>query len=347
MKACLYSAFGGRVSYSSVADPKVSPEGVILRVEATGLCRSDWHGWQGHDPDIRLPHVPGHELAGIVEVTGRAVRKFRKGDRVTLPFVCGCGRCEQCQSGNPQVCDNQFQPGFTHWGSFAQYVAIEYADFNLVHLPEEINFSVAASLGCRFGTAWRALVVQGNVKPNQWLAIHGCGGVGLSAIMIACHFSVNVIAVDISSSALALAKQLGADYCLDASSSQDIPGQIRDLTSGGAQVSLDAFGSKETCLNSIQCLRKQGRHVQVGLMTGQDKFISLAMDSIIANELAILGSHGIQSVVYHDIFKHIISGELKPDKMITRETSLSQAGKYLENMNSTGGPGITMITTFD
>ena len=99
-----------------------------------------------------LPHVPGHELAGVVEEVGRDVRRWAVGDRVTVPFVSGCGRCPPCLSGDPQICDDQFQPGFHGWGSFAERVGLRYADTNLVGLPEELDFVTAASLGCRFGT---------------------------------------------------------------------------------------------------------------------------------------------------------------------------------------------------
>ena len=179
MRAAYYSEFKGPVSIERLPDPDPAPGGVVIRVMASGLCLSDWHGWMGHDPDITLPHVPGHELSGVIEACGPEVKMFHVGDRVTVPFVGGCGACPQCASGNQQICDRQFQPGFTHWGSFAQFVAIDYADVNLVRLPESIDFVTAASLGCRFATAFRAVMAQGKVSKDQWVAVHGCGGVGL------------------------------------------------------------------------------------------------------------------------------------------------------------------------
>ena len=166
-------------------DPAPAPDGVVIRVEANGICRSDWHGWMGHDSDIHLPHVPGHELAGVVEAVGQETRRWKTGDRVTVPFAVGCGNCPQCLSGNQHICDDYFQPGFTAWGSFAEYVAIPYADVNLVRVPEELDFVTAASLGCRFITSFRAVVGPGRAAPGEWVVVHGCGGVGLSAIMIA------------------------------------------------------------------------------------------------------------------------------------------------------------------
>src|SRR5262245_39937678 len=147
MKAVYYDEFAKPPRVQQVADPAPKPGGVVVEVEATGLCRSDWHGWMGHDPDIVLPHVPGHELAGVISAIGAEVTGWKVGDRVTVPFVCGCGRCPECASGNPQVCPNQFQPGFTAWGSFAEYVAIDYADTNLVALPAWLDSATAACLG--------------------------------------------------------------------------------------------------------------------------------------------------------------------------------------------------------
>ena len=174
MRAVVYEQFGTPPSVRTVADPVPAPHGVVIKVEATGLCRSDWHGWMGHDPDIVLPHVPGHELAGTVAAVGSQVRSWRVGDRVTAPFVCGCGHCFECRSGNHQVCEKQFQPGFTAWGSFAEYVALDFADTNLVRLNDDLDFATAASLGCRFVTSFRAIVDQGaratrRVGGRAWL----------------------------------------------------------------------------------------------------------------------------------------------------------------------------------
>ena len=215
MRAVIFERFGGPLEVQRVADPEPSPAGVVVRVGASGVCRSDWHGWQGHDPDISLPHVPGHELAGTVAAVGDAVVRWRVGDRVTVPFVCACGRCPRCAAGQQQVCDRQTQPGFTHWGSYAELVCLEAADVNLVALPDEMSFATAASLGCRYATAFRAVVQQGRVRPGEWVAVHGCGGVGLSAVQIAVAAGARVVAVDVTDGALELARAFGAEHVVD------------------------------------------------------------------------------------------------------------------------------------
>lgn len=346
MKAVYYEKFQGKVEVKEVANPTVSADSVIIKVGATGLCRSDWHGWMGHDPDIVLPHVPGHELAGTISEVGSEIKKFKVGDRVTVPFVSGCGCCPECNTGNHQVCDDQFQPGFTAWGSFAEFVEIKYADINLVHLPIEIDFVTAASLGCRFITSFRAVIDQGKVSAGEWVAVHGCGGVGLSAINIAAGAGAIVIAIDIDDNKLELAKELGASVLINAKKVESIPEEILKITGRGAHVSLDALGSQETCFNSIACLRKRGKHIQVGLTTADHKHPKVPMDKVVAHEIEILGSHGMQAFRYHAVFEMIKAGKVQPELMLGKTISLEEVPEKLVNMNKFENLGVTVINMF-
>jgi alcohol dehydrogenase len=334
------------VTIETLPDPSPPAGGVVLQVAASGLCRSDWHGWMGNDADIRLPHVPGHELAGVVAAVGAGVRRCKVGDRVTLPFVCGCGECGECKSGNHQVCDHQFQPGFTAWGSFAEYVAIRYADVNLVSLPDEIDAVTAAGLGCRFITSFRAVVDQARVMEGEWVAVHGCGGVGLSAVMIARAAGARVVAVDIQADRLKLAGELGAECTVLAGETVDVVAAIRETTTGGAHVSVDALGSPETCLNSVSCLRKRGRHVQVGIMKAGEHQVRIPIDQVIAWELEILGSHGMQAHRYGAMLEMIVEGRLHPEKLIGSTIPLSEVPVELAAMDRFQGAGMTVINRF-
>ncbi len=343
MRAAYYSEFKGSISIEQVDDPTPTDDGVVIRVDAAGLCRSDWHGWQGRDADIQLPHVPGHELAGVIESVGNDVRHFETGDRVTLPFCCGCGTCPQCESGNEQVCDNYFQPGFTGWGAFAEFVAIRYADTNLVRLPENIDSITAASLGCRFITAFRAVCDQGRVQEGEWVAVHGCGGVGLSAIMIAKAFAANVVAVDVNENALMRAKQLGAHTLVSAKTSHDIAEEIREHTHGGVHLSIDAIGHPDACMNSINSLRKRGRHVQVGIFSDTD-IVGVSMAQVMSRELEIIGSHGMQAHRYSEVFAMIDTGALKPEKLLGRTISLDELPAALSGMDEAEESGVTVVS---
>lgn len=346
MKAAFYEKFKGQVTIKQLPDPAPSKHGVVIQVMATGLCRSDWHGWMGHDPDITLPHVPGHEFAGVVKATGKEVRQWKTGDRVTVPFVCGCGTCHQCLSGNQQICDNQFQPGFTAWGSFAEYVAIDYADTNLVRLPENIDYVTGSILGCPFVTSFRAVEARGKVSAGYWVAVYGCGGVGLSAIMIAGALGANVIAVDITNNKLKLARSIGAIDTINANEINNVAEKVIDITNGGAHVSIDALGSHQTCIQSISCLRKQGKHIQIGLMFAEESNPPIPMDKVIANELEILGSHGIQAYEYDRLLKMIEKGKLHPEKLIDKTINLEESTAELVDMKSFSGTGITVINKF-
>ena len=346
MRAAIYEEFQGDVEVRNVDDPSPSDHGAVLKVAATGVCRSDWHGWMGHDLDIEVPHVPGHELAGVVEAVGPNVRNWRAGAHVTVPFVCACGDCPQCDSGNQQICDNQTQPGFTHWGSYAEFVAIDHADINLVALPEDIGFSTAASLGCRFATSFRAVAAQGGVRPGNWVAVHGCGGVGLSAVMIAKAFDARVIAVDIDDDALRLARDAGAESVVNAADVASVVEAITEVSAGGVHLSIDALGSVDTCFNSIANLRKRGRHVQVGLMAGADYRPALPMELVIAKELELVGSHGMQAIEYPRMLEMITSGKLTPDTLIRQHVNLETAAAALGDPRSLHVAGVTIIDSF-
>ena len=233
MQALVYDDFNAPLTLREVPKPEPAPKGVVLEVLACGVCRSDWHGWKGHDPMIDPPNVPGHEVVGTVTTVGERVGRWSGGERVTVPFVSGCGNCSQCRAGHQQVCPNQFQPGFSGLGAFAELVKIDYADENLVRLPDQISAVTGASLGCRFATAFRAVVDQGEVSSGDWVAVHGCGGVGLSAIMIARAAGAQVVAVDISDAALALAEEIGARHVINGRNTKDVAEAVRQATDGG------------------------------------------------------------------------------------------------------------------
>jgi alcohol dehydrogenase len=341
MRAVLYEKFSEPPQLRDVPEPTLTPDAVILAVKATGLCRSDWHGWMGHDPDITLPHVPGHELAGEIVAVGAAVQGWAVGERVTAPFICACGTCEQCASGNHQVCTRQEQPGFTYWGSFADLVSIPRADVNLVALPEDMSYEAAASLGCRYATSFRAVVDVGRVAAGEWVAVHGCGGVGLSAVAIAAASGARVVAVDIDPGALELASELGASAVVNARE-HDAAAAVQAVTGGGAHLSVDALGSAPTCVGSIRSLRRRGRHVQVGLLPPAAGRPEVPMELVIAYELELLGSHGMQAHAYPRMLAMVAKGALNPEKLVRRRISLEEAPQALVDLGSFPGPGITV-----
>lgn len=346
MRAALYDRFNGPVEIADVDEPDCPADGAIVAVRANGVCRSDWHGWVGHDPDIRLPHVPGHECTGEVVAVGPDSRRWRPGDRVAIPFAGGCGHCGQCRTGDTHICDNHVQPGFTHWGAFAERVVAHHADVNLVRLPDSVGFVEGAALGCRFMTAFRGVAHVGGVRPGDWIAIHGLGGVGLSAVMIAHAAGARVIGIDVSEAALTRAMDLGAEHALNAAAVDDVPGTIHDITDGGAAVSIDALGHAQTLWNSVACLAKRGAHVQIGLMADGAASAEVPMGQVIGRELRLLGSHGMPTVDYPDMLGMVESGALEPAKLVTKTVDLAEGVAVMTAMGDSSPDGIVVIDRF-
>lgn len=343
MRAVVIDAVRSQPEVREVDRPVAPDGGVVVQVLATGLCRSDWHAWAGHD-EITFPHVPGHELAGVVADVGVGVTRWIVGDRVTVPFVCGCGRCAWCRDGNAQVCPDQQQPGFTHDGSFAEYVALHGADTNLVRIPDDVDTTAAVSLGCRFATAYRALVGRARLGPGEQVTVVGAGGVGLSAVMIAHALGARVIAVDRNPDALAVAARLGADHTLLADG-VDVPAAVAELTGGGSQVAVDAVGSEQTCADGVRSLRRRGRHVQIGLLPtgGPGGLPRVPMDRVIAWELDVLGSHGMAAEDYPGMLALIEAGRLEPHRLVGRVIGLDEAAVALPLVDRATTAGITII----
>jgi alcohol dehydrogenase len=349
MRAALMTAFREPLQVTTVADPAVPADGVVLEVLASGVCRSDWHGWQGHDPTLVLPHVPGHEMAGRVAALGPEVRAHAVGDLVTVPFCCGCGRCEQCLAGQTQVCDDEVQPGFTQWGSFAELVALPHADVNLVGLPADADPVAMAALGCRFMTAWAAAVEHGAVRPGQWVAVHGCGGLGLSLVMVATSLGAHVVAVDLDADRLAKARSLGAVATIDASaggSADAAAAAVVEATAGGAHVSFDAVGSAGTAAASVLSLRKRGRHVQVGLMLATDRSAPMPMARVISYELSLVGVHGMAVGHYPALVAEVAAGRLDPGSLIGSRITLDDVPAELDAMTTFQQQGLSVVTSF-
>ena len=344
MRAVMFDEFQQVPRVVDAPEPTCPPDGVVVRVAATGLCRSDWHGWRGHDAGISLPHVPGHELAGTIEAVGQDVTSWHVGERVTTPFVVACGVCATCRRGDQQVCEDQRQPGFTGWGSYAELVAIERADVNLVRLPATMTFDVAASLGCRFATAYRAVVLVGQVTEGEWVVVHGCGGVGLAAVMVAASRGARVVAVDVSPASLELAQSVGASTLLDPRE-VDVPSAVHELTDGGADVSIDAIGHEAVVTQSLASLRTRGRHVQIGLVAGGGAPLADAIGTIIGSELQVLGSHGMAAHDYPPMMDEIAAGRLRPDLLIREAIGIDDVPHRLAGLDEvgSGAGGATVI----
>ena len=348
MKAAVMEAYREPLVVREVPDPKAGPDGAVVRVEANGICRSDWHGWAGDWPTFfNLPHVLGHEMCGVIEEVGPEVRNMTPGMRVIVPFSSGDGTCPWCKTGLGHLCDNPITVGFTTWGGFAQFVAIDHADFNLVELPDAVDFVAGAGMGCRYMTAFHGIAERARVQAGEWVVVHGCGGIGLSAVQIATALGANVIGVDIGKDKLDFATELGAVAVVDASESNNSARAVREITGGGAHVSVDALGIEATCRNAIKSLRQRGRHVQIGITVGAAKGdLSVPIDAIVNKEIQILGSRGMPVTEFSAMLRMVAAGRLDPGKLVTRKVPLEETSAVIAAMDSYDTLGFTVIDRF-
>jgi len=355
MRAAILREYGEPLAVRDVPDPEPASDGAVVRVEACGVCRSDWHAWAGHGEwaDDRVPRgqVLGHEPAGEVVAVGDEVDRFGPGDRVVVPFSLGDGSCPHCRRGAGNVCEKGRALGFepAAQGAFAERVAVPAADYNLVERPPWLGATAAAALGCRYMTAYHALVERAGVEGGNAVAVHGCGGVGLSAVQIAAALGARVIAVDVDDDALALATESGADATVnptdEGGESRSVPERVRDRTDGGADVSLDALGIADTCRNSVRSLRPRGTHVQVGLTTEAERGeVSLPTDWMTRWEISFIGSRGMPPTSYPDLFALIEATNVDPGALVTDELSLSEVSARLAVMDEYEARGVEVVT---
>ncbi len=346
MRAAVITQYKQPLEVQEIPDPVPGPADAIIQTEACGICRSDWHLWQHHwtwlGIELALPRVPGHEFGGTVVEVGREVRGYRVGDRVTVPFHLGCGLCELCRSGRYNLCLAYGCIGIDSDGGYGSLVKVPSADTTLVRLPEGVDSFTAAALGCRFMTSYHGIVDQASVRPGEWVAVFGIGGVGLSAVQIAAALGARVIAVGRSEEKLAKARQEGAEVTVNAG--PDASSEIIEITKGGAAVTVDALGSSETTLPALQALAKSGRHLQLGL-TGPEEagVIPIPVDLMVFKELRIVGSLGCPIMSYAGMLSMVAAGKLQPTRLVESGVSVADAGRLLNDMTNYSTLGFNVI----
>ncbi|GGL57463.1 zinc-binding dehydrogenase [Wenxinia marina] len=343
MKAAVLREYRAPLSLEDRPEPACPPDGVVLRVLACGVCRSDWHGWTGEHPRVKPGSVGGHEFCGEVVEAGPQ-SGWTTGDVLVAPFLLGCGHCPACRSGVEHTCPDMIYPGLGTDGAFAEYVAVPRGH-NLHRLPESLDPVTAAGLGCRVMTAWHGLTDRAALVPGEWLVVHGAGGVGLAAVIVGRAMGARVVAVDVVPEKLDFARAHGAEAVVDARDA-DAVAQVREITGGGAHVSVEAAGIEPTLNASIATLRPLGRHVQCGMPIGHTARMQIDLNGVFMKNLALYGSKGMPPHRYPQLFSLIESGSVDFAPMIGRRIALSDVSAELAAFDGPAPPGVAVVTDF-
>ncbi|MFW5918996.1 MAG: zinc-dependent alcohol dehydrogenase family protein [Halanaeroarchaeum sp.] len=355
MRAVTFQGVGERMTVEDVDRPEPGPDGVVVETEACGVCRSDWHVWQGDWGWLNIQpsqgQIFGHEPAGTVVEVGEDVTTFEEGDLVTNPFNLSDGTCRHCQAGRSNICESSIPMGLVPFqqGAFAEYYPVPNADHNLVKLPDDVDPVAVAGLGCRFATAFHGLVHRVDLTAGDWVAVHGCGGVGLSAVHVADALGANVIAVDLNEANIEKAAELGADRTVRVPDVDDVPKAVREATPNGrgADVSVDALGIAETTRNSLASLDKGGQHLQIGLTTAEEGGnVPIPVDQIVADEVDFYGSYGMPPHEYDEIFQMMAEDKIDPAAVVTERISLEAVPETIEQLDEFATVGIPVVTEF-
>lgn len=313
--------------------PAVPPHGILLKVMANGVCRSDWHKWHGHYSRV-YPKVLGHEMCGIVEEVGELVTRHKVGDRVMIPVGGSEGTCELCKSGHSNLCDSYLVPGIAYDGGFAEYVAVPYADRNAAPLPDNVSFEEGAILSCRYITGYKGVVDGAKVKMGEWVAIYGCGGVGLASIQTAAKTGAFVIAVDVKNECLDLAKRMGADYLVNAKEVDPVE-EIKKITGGkGVDVAIETLGNKHVMVQCLNSLAMLGRLCQIGVtQLGPDGDVALPVNTIVQKELVIVGSLSSPIQGYKPMLDLVAAGKLEVKPLLVETCALTEVEGIFKRMD--------------
>lgn len=351
MKAATVVDYRAPLEIGDAPDPKIGPDDVLVQVEASGMCRTDWHQWNGDLEwlafKIPPPFIPGHEFGGTVVEAGADVRRVKVGDRVAVPFCEGCGTCEACRIGRSELCWNLNFPGFTHSGGYGEYVAVVNGDLNCIALPDSVSMLASAGLGCRFNTAYNGLVLLGGLKPGEWVTVYGAGGLGLCAVHIASRLGAGVIAIDIRDEALEFARRQGAVATLNPKTTEDLAGAVKEVTGGGAHLSFDCWARHGTPLQSLLGLRRAGRHVQGGLTSQEDQgMVALPVDLITAMELSYTGCLAAPHARFPELMNLVERGHLDPTALVTKQINVSDVNASMTGLDTMTTLGMHVITSF-
>jgi NADPH:quinone reductase-like Zn-dependent oxidoreductase len=334
MKAVRFHEFGGPevLKYEDLPDPEPRKDQVLVRVKAVALNHLDLWTRKGL-PGVKLPHINGSDVAGVIAGTGEYISDIKVGQRVLLAPMMFCNHCEFCTSGQQSFCRQFTVLGNMVDGGNCELIAVPRV--NVIPIPDTMSFEDAASVPLVFLTAWHMLVSRAQIKQGQWILVLGAGsGVGSAAIQIAKLFHCNVISTAGDDKKLARAKELGADFAID-HYKQKVSEEVKRITAKrGVDITFEHVGVA-TWQESMKSLKIGGTIVTCGATTGYDAQIDLRV--LFAKQLSLLGSFMGTMGDLHDVLAHVFAGRLKP--VVDRTFPLkdaAEAHQYLQSSQMFG-----------
>ncbi|ARM74654.1 NAD(P)-dependent alcohol dehydrogenase [Acidianus manzaensis] len=335
MKAMRVVEINKPLKLQDVDSPKPKGTQVLVKVEAAGVCHTDVHMRQGRfgnlrieDLGVRLPVTLGHEIAGRIEEVGDEVIGYSKGDLVAVNPWEGEGNCYYCRIGEEHLCDTPRWLGINYDGAYAEYVLVPH--YKYLYKLRRLSAVEASPLTCSGITTYRA-VKKAILDPTKTLVVIGAGGgLGTMAIQIAKAISgATVIGIDVRDEATEAAKKAGADYVINASSSNPV-NEIRKITEGrGADAIIDLNNSDKTLSIYPMALAKQGKYIMVGLF-GADLHYHAPL--ITLGEIQFVGSLVGNQSDFLGIMKLADAGKVKP--MVTKTMKLEEANEAIDNLEN-------------
>ena len=342
MKAAVFYGPNQPLKIEEVETPKINPDEILVKIAACGVCNTDMHYIDHGVPTFKKPPmILGHEPSGTVAEVGADVQNFKVDDRVLIPPVFSCGHCVNCRLGKENICLNMVMLGNHIDGAYAEYTKVPAKDCQ--HLPDGLPIEESSIIADAISTPYHAVKNRAQVRPGDSVVVFGCGGVGINVVQTAAAAGGSVIAVDIVDSKLTVAKKLGAQHTINAKDMEDkaLLKQIRTLTGGGADVSIEAIGNPKTIVLAANSVKPGGCHCQVGY-THHDVPINAAR--LMFREIEIKGSLGCRPVDYPKIIEMVRTGKIQLEPVVTHKFRLEEINQAFQLMRE--GKSLRSIVTF-
>ena len=363
MKAAILTEQPGDLMIEEVSVDKPGPGEVLIQTVGAGLCHSDLHFMEGLFR-TQLPIVMGHESAGIVQAVGDGVDYVAPGDHVVACLSIFCGRCPQCLSGHPSRCANPQATSrgkgaaprltrgdgspvdqFARLGGFAEEMLVH--ENGLVKVTEDMPLDRACLIGCGVTTGFGAAIRTANVQVGTNVCVIGAGGIGLSAIQGARIAGANkIIAVDLSAAKLETAQQMGATHVVNASETDDVVGEVRELTGGGVDYSFEAIGRSATVRQAFDMLTLGGVATVIGMVPSREEVTLRGIDFLQEKRLqgSMMGSNQFRTDIPRMIDMYL-DGRLLLDEMVSARIDLEEINEGYGMMKR--GEVARTVITFD